>query len=75
MSPTCRADIVDMLATDTNVCCLGGYSRQTQIPTLSAKALFNLLTTVNESGNQNIVSFTGAMDFETNLPPCFQNIG
>ena len=29
-------------------------------------ALFNLLTTVNESGNRNIAGFTGAMDFEAN---------
>ena len=29
-------------------------------------ALFNLLTTVNESGNRNIAGFTGAMDFEVN---------
>ena len=26
-------------------------------------ALFNLLTSVNESGNQNIPGFTGVMDF------------
>jgi len=29
-------------------------------------ALFNSLTTVNESGNRNIAGFTGAMDFEAN---------
>jgi hypothetical protein len=30
----------------------------------SWKALFNLLTTVNKSGNQNIVGFTGGMNFK-----------
>jgi hypothetical protein len=29
-------------------------------------ALFNSLTMVNNSGNQNIAGFTGAMDFEAN---------
>ena len=29
-------------------------------------ALFNSLTTVNESGNRNIAGFTGAIDFEAN---------
>jgi hypothetical protein len=33
----------------------------------SWKALFNLLTTVKESGNRNIAGFTGAMDFKANL--------
>jgi hypothetical protein len=32
----------------------------------SWNALFNLLTRVNKSSNQNIASFTGAMDFEAN---------
>ncbi len=32
----------------------------------SWNALFNLLTTVNKSGNQNIAGFTGAMDFNAN---------
>ncbi len=32
----------------------------------SWNALFNLLTTVNETGNQNIAGVTGAMDFKTN---------
>jgi hypothetical protein len=32
----------------------------------SWNALFNLLTTVNGSGNQNIAGFTGAMDFNAN---------
>jgi hypothetical protein len=33
----------------------------------SWKALFNSLTTENESGNQNTVGFTSAMDFKANL--------
>jgi hypothetical protein len=33
----------------------------------SWKALFNLLTTVNKSGNQNITGFTSAMDFKANF--------
>ncbi len=32
----------------------------------SWKALFNLLNTVNKSGNQNISRYTGAMDFKAN---------
>jgi hypothetical protein len=32
----------------------------------SWNALFNFLTTVNESGNQNIASFTSVMDFNAN---------
>jgi hypothetical protein len=32
----------------------------------SWNALFNSLTMVNESGNQNIAGFTGAMDFNAN---------
>jgi hypothetical protein len=32
----------------------------------SWNTLFNLLTTVNESGNQNIAGVTGAMDFNAN---------
>ena len=32
----------------------------------SWKPLFNSLTTVNEFGNQNIVGFTGTMNFEAN---------
>jgi hypothetical protein len=32
----------------------------------SCTALFNSLTTVNESGNQNIAGVTGTMDFEAN---------
>jgi hypothetical protein len=33
----------------------------------SWKALFYLITTVNESGDQNVTGFTGAMDFEASL--------
>jgi hypothetical protein len=33
----------------------------------SWKALFDLITTVNKSGNQNVAGFTGAMDFEASL--------
>jgi hypothetical protein len=33
----------------------------------SWKAFFYLITTVNESGDQNITGFTGAMDFEASL--------
>jgi hypothetical protein len=33
----------------------------------SWKALFNLLTTVNESGIRNIASFTGAINFKANF--------
>jgi hypothetical protein len=32
----------------------------------SWNALFNLLTTMNESGNRNIARFTGTMDFNAN---------
>jgi hypothetical protein len=33
----------------------------------SWKALFYLITMVNKSGDQNVTSFTGAMDFEASL--------